>query len=202
MNWLAHLYLSDKHVESRMGNILADVIKGKDRKQLSPTIRQGIRCHQAVDAFTDYHPVFGRCQQYIRSELRRYSGIVVDVFYDHFLACHWTTFSDVELKVFTSEIYRSFLASPVPLPIKAKLLFQRMSEEDWLAGSADLAEIKDTLLRITRRLKRPVELIQTLDDLERNYADFERDFLEFFPDLCKHVRNWKLREQTNRKNMD
>ncbi|MCA9216277.1 MAG: hypothetical protein KDB27_24585, partial [Planctomycetales bacterium] len=66
MNWLAHVYLSDEDVEVRMGNILADVVKGRDRKQLAPNILRGIRCHQAVDAFTDYHPTFSRSQERVR----------------------------------------------------------------------------------------------------------------------------------------
>ena len=40
MNWLAHVYLAEADVESRLGSILADLVKGKDRKQLSPGIRR------------------------------------------------------------------------------------------------------------------------------------------------------------------
>jgi acyl carrier protein phosphodiesterase len=192
MNWLAHLYLSEDDVEHRLGNILADVVKGKARKALAAGIQRGIRCHQAIDALTDYHPDFGRSQQRIGGEYRRFAGIVVDVFYDHFLAKNWSRFSPVPLSQFTQEIYRDFLAYPGPLPEPVPLLFERMAREDWLGGYLHLSNIQDTLGRISRRLKRPVDLRNTMNDLATHYSLFEEDFLRFFPELRFQIVDFRL----------
>ncbi len=34
MNWLAHLFLSKPKIEDRLGNVLGDLVKGKNRQAL------------------------------------------------------------------------------------------------------------------------------------------------------------------------
>ncbi|MEB3179870.1 MAG: DUF479 domain-containing protein, partial [Nostocaceae cyanobacterium] len=77
MNWLAHLLLSEYNVEHRLGNLLADLVKGSARQELNPRIQQGIACHQAIDTFTDQHSVVHRSKQRISDHYRRFSSILV-----------------------------------------------------------------------------------------------------------------------------
>src|SRR5947209_4453083 len=109
MNWLAHVYLSDDDVEHRLGNILADVVKGRDRKVLPAGIRRGIASHQVIDAFTDYHPQVLACKEFVSPDYRPYAGILLDIYFDHVLAVHWPTYSEAALPAYLTEVYASFL---------------------------------------------------------------------------------------------
>jgi acyl carrier protein phosphodiesterase len=75
MNWLAHIFLSEPNVESRLGNLLGDLVKGKDLEGLNPNLKQGIARHYAIDKFTDSHPVVKISKQ--RTD-REYSNLETD----------------------------------------------------------------------------------------------------------------------------
>jgi acyl carrier protein phosphodiesterase len=189
MNWLAHLLLSEADVESRLGNLLADVVKGTERQNLSANIQRGMEFHRLVDAFTDSHACVQRSKQRINSEYRRFAGIFVDVFYDHFLAKNWTIYSPKPLEKFTLEIYESFTIYPGKLPLAVNQLISRMASEDWLGGYRSVLGVENAAVRLSKRLSmrfnKPVRL-DAVSELMANYGDFENDFLEFFPELLKY----------------
>lgn len=194
MNWLAHLYLSENNVEHRLGNILADVVKGKDRKQLSDGIRRGISCHQTIDAFTDFHPLVLGCKQYFHPEIRIFAGIILDVYFDHLLAVNWPRYSDTSLDQFLSEIYQSFISYPGELPEKIRTQLGRIATEDWLGSYRTLEGIEKTLARISLRIKRPVSLQHSIRELTENRLPIEKAFHLFFPQLRAHVLSWSERQ--------
>ena len=86
MNYLAHLFLSDGTPESLIGNLLGDFVKGSIENIYSLKIIEGIYLHRKIDSFTDSHPIFRSSKRLIGVDRRRFSGIMIDVFYDHFLA--------------------------------------------------------------------------------------------------------------------
>ncbi|MCC0177441.1 DUF479 domain-containing protein [Waterburya agarophytonicola K14] len=102
MNWLAHLLLAESNPEVSLGNLLGDLIKGEAREALNPTLQRGLECHQAIDIFTDKHPLVKRSKQRISNEYRRFAGILIDVFYDYILANNWQHYSNVSLEEFTT----------------------------------------------------------------------------------------------------
>ena len=116
MNWLAHVLLSDDHIEFRMGNLLADTIKGADRKAMPLEFQRGLKQHQQIDSFTDSHPIVHKSCSRIGDGYRRFSGILVDIFYDHYLAINWKTYCAIPLKTFTTALYADILACPLDLP--------------------------------------------------------------------------------------
>jgi acyl carrier protein phosphodiesterase len=188
MNWLAHVYLSEPDVEHRLGNILADVVKGRDRKRLPPGIRRGIACHQVIDGFTDYHPQVMACKAFFSPDYRPYAGIVLDIYFDHLLAVNWRIYSEVELPDFLTELYHSFLSYPGELPELVRHLLRRLTAEDWFGSYRFVEGVEDVLKRVSRRLKRPVALERALPELRHNHAAVETAFHAFFPQLCEHVR--------------
>ena len=154
MNWLAHLFLSEPDVEHRLGNLLADVVKGKARAALPPGVLRGIACHQAIDAFTDSHPVVYRSKRRIGEEHGRFAGILIDIFYDHFLARDWSRYAAMPLEQFTAEVYTSFRGYVTgDLPEEARELLARMSEGDQLGSYRALGGIEAALRRLSRRLE-------------------------------------------------
>ena len=80
MNYLAHLFLAGNHPEMILGNFIADHVKGSDILKYSETVRKGISMHRAIDTFTDQHPVVKQSIQRLRSDFRKYAGVIVDSF--------------------------------------------------------------------------------------------------------------------------
>jgi acyl carrier protein phosphodiesterase len=196
MNWLAHLLLSDRNIESRLGNLLADLVKGVARQSLNDGIHRGIQCHQTIDIFTDNHDIVRHSKQRLNREYRKFSGILIDVFYDHFLAKNWSCFSPQPLEVFTAEIYQSFQCYGGELPSAARDIIERMVTEDWLGSYKQIMGVENALMRISKRLsarwQRDFYLHHGIDELKVHYQDLEADFLDFFPQLSMHVHNWYL----------
>lgn len=198
MNWLAHLLLSEPNVEIRLGNILADIVKGAARQELNSGIQRGIACHQVIDRFTDTHIVVKRSKDRIHSNYRRFAGVLVDIFYDHFLAKNWSQYSHVSLDEFTAEIYESFRAYQGQIPPIVREVVSHVAAEDWLGSYRNVSGVEITLLRISRRLSRRhnkvLSLTPAINELIIHYDALEYDFQEFFPQLFAYVENWCLAE--------
>ena len=190
MNWLAHLHLSEDDVEVRLGNVIADFIKGEKRLALNLRIRRGVGCHMFIDSFTDAHPVFLRSRQRISPANRKFAGIVVDVFYDHFLSVRWPDYSDQPKRAFIDGIYSDFERYTETALPDARRFVVRMAEEDWLGEYETLAGIERTLARVSGRLKRPGLLVPLAAELTANYAGLDEDFAEFYPALRTGVSLW------------
>ncbi|MBM4071958.1 MAG: DUF479 domain-containing protein [Planctomycetes bacterium] len=191
MNWLAHVLLSEADTEFRLGNLLADVVKGKARAGMSVGFLRGVRCHQAIDAFTDFHPIVHRSRARVAPPLRRYAGILVDIFYDHYLARDWTRYASIPLDAFTAEVYQSFRSCTCSLPAEAEIVLQRIIAEDRLGSYRELGGIETALTRLSGylsgRWRRPIELQRGIADMVEHDGAFTRDFAEFFPLLVEHV---------------
>ena len=119
MNFLAHLYLSGNNKEVILGNFIADAVKGKELNRYKEQVQVGIRLHRAIDTYTDKHPVVEKSKERLRGKYHKYAGVIVDMFYDHFLAANWNEYSNEPLNKFTSNAYRililNFLVKKDPL---------------------------------------------------------------------------------------
>src|ERR1700712_1467061 len=102
MNWLAHTFLSEPDAEFRLGNLLADMIKRDDRAKLPARFLAGMHQHKVIDAFTDSHPIVHRSRARIRGNYHHTRGIIIDVFYDHFLSLAWDQYCPQPLADFAS----------------------------------------------------------------------------------------------------
>jgi acyl carrier protein phosphodiesterase len=190
MNLLAHALLSGPEAEVRLGNLLADYVKGRDRRSMSPEFLEGVRQHQVVDTFTDAHPIVSRSRARIKG-YRHVTGILVDVFYDHFLSLRWEHYSSKSLGAFTARLYAGLRSHPIPLPDETQATLDQLIGEDWLGSYASIEGIEDALGRIseqlTARVGRDFELAKATSALLTNFDDLGRDFAEFFPLLRVHV---------------
>jgi acyl carrier protein phosphodiesterase len=191
MNWLAHVLLSEPDIEFRLGNLLADLVKGRDRAGMSAAFVSGMKRHQVIDAFTDYHPIVHRSRARIGDEYDHVRGILVDVFYDHFLALDWARYCPVPLETFTANLYTEIRAHPIALPEEARAAVERMMHEDRLGSYRRLAGIESSLkrvsIRLSARLSREFALERAVSELVDNFDGLAGDFEEFFPELQAHV---------------
>jgi len=167
---------------------MGDFLKGVDASRYPSGIQRGIQLHRRIDSFTDAHPVFGRSRRRLPPPYRRYAGVLVDVFYDHFLARDWCRYSPREdLDLFISRTYRTLSNSPVEPPPRLQRALPRMIREDWLGSYATEAGIDLTLKRISRRVSRANPLPDGVSQLKIHYEGLAADFAEFYPAIIRHV---------------
>ncbi|MDQ2695499.1 MAG: ACP phosphodiesterase [Pseudomonadota bacterium] len=189
MNFLAHLYLAGDDPQALVGGLMGDFVKGRIEtlEGLTPGLRQGIVLHRRVDAFTDAHPLVGRSRGRVQPRFRRYAGILVDVYYDHFLARHWQRYAAEPLPAFTARVYRVLAGHYALMPPRMQRSVACMIRDDWLGGYRQLAGVGRALRGIEGRLRRESRLGEAVADLEMNYPALEQDFISFFPLLCAFV---------------
>ncbi len=189
MNYLAHLYLADDDPESVIGSLMGDFVKGRIDGTLSGALRWGITVHRKIDSFTDANAVFRGSKRRLRPEFRRYGGILVDLYYDHFLAVNWHRYSDVPLEDYSQRVYRILEEHRRNLPSRMQRSVSYMIANDLLLSYRDVIGIRRALQGIEGRLKRESRLSEAVLDLRRNYASLKTDFDRFFPELIGYVRH-------------
>lgn len=193
MNYLAHLYLSEPHEEAWLGSVMGDFVKGPLDDRYGSEITRGIALHRKIDVFTDAHPVVLQSKSRMSAGRRRYAGIMVDVFYDHFLARHWQDFHDEPLAEFTARVYRVLQRYHTILPERLQRMAPMMMQWDWLGSYADIGSIYTVLNRMGQRLKRENRLLNSAEELVGNYAQLEADFRAFLPDVLRYARDYDAR---------
>lgn len=109
MNFLAHLYLSGNDTDIRLGNFIADHVKGNQIHSYPAAIQKGIKLHRRIDFITDTHESWKACRELLRPSFGRWSGVATDVMLDYILAKEWQTYSNRPLKGFTRTFYFQML---------------------------------------------------------------------------------------------
>lgn len=191
MNYLAHLFLAGDESESLVGAMLGDFVKGAAKNNYPPIIQRNIELHRRIDSFTDAHPIVRAAKAYIAPERRRFGGILLDIFYDHYLAKNWARFSNIALASFTNKVYAALRQHHPLLPERLQKMLPYMMAEDWLGSYARVEWIELTLQRMARRLRKGERLAGGAEELHRHYDRFEADFLMLFPELLDLVKTQK-----------
>ncbi|MGH8677378.1 MAG: ACP phosphodiesterase [Burkholderiales bacterium] len=181
MNYLGHLYLSPPGEDALLGSLLGDFVKGPLDDRYPPAVTRAIALHRKLDSFTDMHPEVRTSKSRISAQRRRYAGIMVDVFYDHFLARRWREFHDEPLATFAAHVYEVLNRRYEELPERLRDMAPYMIRHDWLGSYAEVGSIHCVLNRMSRRLKRENSLLGSADELVANYAHLESDFRAFLP---------------------
>jgi acyl carrier protein phosphodiesterase len=199
MNFLAHAHLSGSDEKILLGNFIGDFVKGRQALQkFPPGIIRGVELHRSIDEFTDKHPVVLESKKRLRSKYRHYAGVIVDVFYDHFLAANWTSFHPKPLADFASETYKIVEMYHDVLPEGVKYMMPYMISGNWLVSYAKIEGIHRALSGMARRTSYPSGMEHAVDDLRKDYDLFLAEFKEFFPLLKAHAGAFieKLNDQS------
>lgn len=183
MNFLAHIYLSGDKKLVTIGNFAADGIRGNKYKLYPLEMQAGIRLHREIDTFTDAHPVFRTCTKRLHKNYSHYSGVIVDIFFDHFLAKNWTQYSDVPLKIYIEDFYTSLTKHIDHLPPRFQRLTPIMIEGNWLLSYASIDGIQSVLNGMNRRTQGRSKMNLATRELREHYGAFEDDFTLFFKEL-------------------
>ncbi len=191
MNFLAHLYLSGDNPKVKIGNFIGDFVKGKNlTERFEKDIVKGIALHREIDWYTDTHPVVKQSKDRLRPKYRHYSGVITDIFYDHFLAKNWSKYSNMLLPDFAEECYTVIQQSESVLPEEAKYMLPYMVKGNWLVNYSRLEGIQRALSGMARRTRFESKMEESVSDLENNYGGFQNEFEIFFPDLVANCETW------------
>ena len=186
MNFLAHLYLS-KHAEELMiGNFIADAVKGKNFEAFSPGVIQGIKMHREIDTYTDAHLITKQSAARLMPRYRKYAGVLVDVFYDHFLAANWEQYHHESLPNFADKVYQLMHLNLNSLPPKSQYLLPYMIKNNWLLNYSKIEGIQRTLSGMANRTSFVSNMQFATEELELYYQEFDQEFKLFFDDARKH----------------
>lgn len=183
MNHLAHFLLCPSDDELRAGTLIADHVRGSELGSFTPGIERGIRLHRRIDALVDSSPQVTGLKPLVEAPLRRYAGILFDVFFDYVLIREWHQYGPAPLDQFKHDIYASLAASEPGMPETTRLASARMRQYDALGSCATHAGCRNTLARISGRLKRPVALEQGVQVLVEHECRIADAFAALFPGL-------------------
>ncbi len=190
MNFLAHVFLSGSDKQLQVGNFIGDYVKGSSYTSYPHRIQQGILLHRAIDSFTDTHPKVMEAKQRLQPVFRLYSGIFVDMFYDHFLASQWQQFSPIPLKRFARRFYKSMLWHYRSLPPRVKGFLPHLIASNRLCVYATIKGLQQSLVIMESHTSLPHKNEEAIAILKENYEWFNKNFHEFFPELQTFAAAW------------
>jgi acyl carrier protein phosphodiesterase len=189
VNYLAHLFLAGPSPESLIGNLAGDFVKGQLRDgQYTPAIRDGIRQHRAIDAFTDTHPEVAAFRRVLIPDHGHYSRIISDVFFDHFLANNWSRYNDESLEAFVERVFATIDLHESELPGRLRFVYPHMRSGEWFLSYREVEGIHIALENLSRRLSRKPHLEDATHHLIDSREELERHFHAFFPDVVAFSR--------------
>ncbi len=191
MNFLAHLYLSGNEPKIMVGNFIGDFVKGRNlRERYEPEIAKGIELHRAIDQFTDLHLVVKQSKNRLRPKYHHYAGVIVDIFYDHFLARNWNKYSDELLPDYAQHTYKLIQQHIAIVPDEVKHVLPFMAQGNWLVNYAGLEGIERALSGMSRRTTYESKMNEAIVDLKLSYDAFQSEFESFFPELHSWAVQW------------
>lgn len=183
MNYLAHAYLSFDHPDILAGNMISDYVKGKKKFDYTAGVQQGISLHREIDRFTDAHPVIKNIKEIFRPAYRLYSGAIIDVLFDHFLAIDKNEFEKDMLDAFTKKTYITLNTYSDIFPEYFSKIFPFMKTQDWLYNYSFRWGIEKSLGGLVRRSKYMEESKTAYRLFNENYLLIEHAYKNFFPEV-------------------
>ncbi len=187
MNFLAHLYLSGENIEIRLGNFIGDYVKGKKLEGYSDNIKKGIIIHRAIDTFTDQHPSTRACTKLLQPGYGKYSGVIVDIFYDHFLAKNWSKYSKVDLKSYSKTFYHQMVQKSNLLPASVRRFLPYMIHSDRLYSYRTIDGLKQAIDIMSSVSTLPANSEFGIQVLKDNYPFYNDHFHLFFDQIIDYI---------------
>jgi len=183
MNFLAHIYLSNDDDEITIGNFIADGIRGKRYQKYPLGIQKGILLHRQIDTFTDAHPTVRLSTKRLHKNYSHYSGVIVDILYDHFLAKNWNHYSKIPLEDYIENFYNLMTTNFEILPARTQKMMPHMIAGNWLKSYAEIEGIQKVLDGMNRRTSYKSGMHTATAELRKFYTEFETEFTSFFKEL-------------------
>jgi len=188
MNFLAHLHLSGDNEDIKIGNFIGDAVKGKSYQKFATDIQKGILLHRKIDYFTDKHEITKDLSRFFNGKYGKYSGIVVDIMYDYFLANNWEDYSNQQLEQFISDSYCLLMLNFRILPTKIKKFLPFLIGKNRLLSYRDISGIESVLTVMAKYTTLPCESKFAIEVLKENHQYFKKNFTLFYGEIYQFVR--------------
>ena len=187
MNFLAHIYLSGNNELLKIGNFMADGIRGKDYMFFPEEVKRGILLHRKIDSFTDAHLIYRKSKHRLHEKYGHYSGVIMDIIYDHFLAKNWEKYSNESLANYAGEFYKLLDKNEDLLTERTKNLLPYMKQNNWLLSYQSIEGIEKILFQMNHRTKNRSNMQKAIVELKLFYNETEEEFTQFFNELQLYV---------------
>ncbi len=190
MNYLAHIRLAGDDPECLIGNLLGDFVKGRLSEDCyTPGIRRGIMMHRRIDSWTDSHEITRKCARLISPERRRWSRVIIDIFYDHLLAVNWERYSDEGLRDFLDRAYGIILGAADIFPERAAARIITIVEDGWIEKYRSVSGLSVVFEGMSRRVRRKNPLSGSEQELVAHYDEMNEHFNRFFPEILEYAKH-------------
>lgn len=188
MNYLAHSFLSFNNEPVIVGNFIADHIKLSQTDSLPELIRKGVLIHRKIDSITDSHPLFVRNKRHFYNGFERYSGVLLDIYFDYLLAKNFHLFSDAGLEAYTQNIYQVLNNNRQYLPNSSERFLQYVLKNNTFFEYSKIEGIELVLKHLSYRINHGVWLNESLPIFLEQENKIEVDFKDFMGDLITEIK--------------
>jgi acyl carrier protein phosphodiesterase len=190
LNFLAHILLSGNDDDIKIGNFLGDFVKGRLNKltdsQYSIGVIKGMALHREIDYFTDTHPIVKQSIDRLQPKYHKFSGIVIDMFYDHILAKNFNQYSTTSLSEYSQKFYDLLEKRKTEIPEPMDRIVKSLVTRNWFLGYENYEGIRWALTGISKRLSFESGIENAVEDLKQDYDLYEAEFQIFFPEIMEH----------------
>jgi len=183
VNYLAHCFLSGQNDDILFGNFVADGLKRTKTTLFTPMMLKGIELHRFIDHFTDTHPLVKQSVRILREDQGKFSPVVIDMVFDHFLAMNWHLYSHESLEVYSKKTYKRLDAYLPFMPPNVLRMFDHMKEHNWFISYKEEKGMRQALTGLSKRTRFPSAMDTAWKEIKMHYDELNAHFLAFFPEL-------------------
>ena len=188
MNYLSHLFFSQRTPESFTGNLMGDFKPSEQLTQNLPhAVLLGIENHRLVDRHTDSYQAVRDLRTQFSKEKRRYAGVITDICFDYFLIKHWSDYTSMPFADFSKQAYQGLSDCKVMMPPRMQSVVGNIIKHRWLEQYATLEGIDHTINMVSKRLRFDNNMAQSRAEIERLYSNIETVFFSLFEYLSEQV---------------
>lgn len=182
MNYLAHAFLSNNNKDLLVGNFIADHVRGNRFENYPEQIVEGIYLHRQIDAFTDAHPLFKASKRFFYNGFEKYSGVLIDIYFDHLLALNFNKYSGIPLPQFASGVYAVYEGSKALLPQNSSRFLEYVMQNDVYVAYARPEGIERVLNHLSHRIGHGIRLDHSFSLFKTHQSALQDNFFSFFKD--------------------
>ncbi|MFM7725227.1 MAG: ACP phosphodiesterase [Flavobacteriales bacterium] len=183
MNYLAHSFLSFSHEPILFGQFIADDIKGSRWREFPAAVQQGILLHRYIDDFTDNHPKVVELRKLLHPRLGKFSGVALDVLFDHVLCMRWEQYEETSHDVWIGTTYDLLAARGSEMSEKRKFILENMIKYNWMQMYATSEGVATILGQMSRRIPFENPLQLGITAFKEHKTAIISTFDEFFPEI-------------------
>ncbi len=191
MNFLAHVFLSGLDESLILGNLIADAVKGKQFDKYNPEVQSGILLHRKIDRFTDDHDIVRQSKKRLEERYKKFAGIIVDIYYDHFLSANFSFYSEIPIQKIADNAYEVLIRNYDVLPPHTKRIMPYMINHNWFVQYADFKFLGWVFHGMSKRTKFDSGMETAVDELRIDYLLYQTEFMKFFPQLIEFTEREK-----------